>query len=114
MVVGVHDDLVVTRESIHKAKEFMVGCGVYYKVDPRQRETIFRACLIDVSKVDAESPFAVRFFDEYDVGQPFMVLHFSDCPCLEELADLLIYCFLSFWSKTPSFLLDRFEGWTEV
>ena len=30
------------------------------------------------------------FFDEYDVGQPFRVLHFSDRPCLEEFADLLI------------------------
>ena len=35
LVVGVHADLVVTGESIHKAKEFMAGCGVYYKVDPR-------------------------------------------------------------------------------
>ena len=63
-------------------------------------------CTIDVSKVDAESPFVVLFFDEYDVGQPFRVLHFSDCPCLEELVNLLIYRFLSFWSETPSFLLN--------
>ena len=57
-------------------------------------------------------PFA--FFDEYDVGQPFRVLHFSDRPCLEELADLLINRFLSFWSEAPSFLLNWFEGWTDV
>ena len=98
MVVGVHADLVVTGESIHKAEEYMADCGVYYKVDSRQRETIFRACSIDVSKVNVELPFAVHFFDEYDVGQPFMVLHLFDCPCLEELVDLLIYHFLSFWS----------------
>ena len=35
LVVGVHADLVVIGESIHKAEEFMAGCGVYYKVDPR-------------------------------------------------------------------------------
>ena len=46
----------------------MAGCGIYYEVDPWQRETIFWACSIDVSEIDAESPFAVRFFDEYDVG----------------------------------------------
>ena len=87
----------------------MAGCGVYNEVDPWQRETIFWACSVYVSEVDAEPPLVVRFFDEHDVGQPFKILHFSDCPCLEELTDLLIYCFLSFWSETP-FLLDWFEG----
>ena len=76
--------------------------------------TIFWACSVDVSEVDAKSPFAVCFFDEYDVGKPFRVLHLSNCPCLEELADLLIDRFLSFWNETPSFLLDWFEGWTDV
>ena len=114
MVVGIHADLVVAGESIHKAEEFMAGCGIYYEVDTRWRETIFRACSVDVSEIDAESPFAVRFFDEDDVGQLFRVFHFSDRTCLEELADLLINRFLSFWGETYSFLLDWFEGWTDV
>ena len=114
MVIGIHADLVVAGESIHETDEFMAGCGIYYEVDPWQRETIFWACSVDVSEVDAESPFSIRFFDEYDVSQPFRVLHLSDRPCLEELADLLIDCFLSFWSETPSFLLDWFEGWSDV
>ena len=105
MVVGIHADLVVAGESIHETEEFMACCGIYNEVDPWQMETIFWACLVDVSEVDAESPLAVRFFDEYDVSKPFRILHFSDCPCLEELADLLIYCFLSFWSETPLFCL---------
>ena len=109
LVVGVHANLVVIGESIHKSEEFMAICGIYYKVDPRKREAIFRACSINVSKVDVESPFVVRFFDEYDVGQPLRVLHFSDRTCLEELSDLLINRFLSLWSQTPSFLLDGFE-----
>ena len=92
----------------------MAGYGIYYEVDPWQRETVFWACSVDVSEVDAESPFSVRFFDEYDVGQPFRLLHLSDFPCLEELANLLIDCFLSFWSKTPYFLLDLFKRWTDV
>ena len=74
----------------------MARCGIYNEVDSWQRETIFWACSVDVSEVDAESPLAVRFFDEYDVGQPIRILHFSDCLCLKELADLLIYCFFSF------------------
>ena len=74
----------------------MARCGIYNEVDSWQRETIFWAWSVDVSEVDAESPLAVRFFDEYDVGQPIRILHFSDCLCLKELADLLIYCFFSF------------------
>ena len=92
----------------------MADCGIYDEVDPWQRETIFWACSVDVSEVDAESPLVVRFFDKYDVGQPFGVFHFSDCSCLEELADLLVDRFLSFWSKALSLLLDWFEGWTDV
>ena len=81
----------------------MADGGIQYEVDSRQRETIFWACSVDVSEVDVESPLVIRFFDEYDVGQPFRVLHLSDCPCLEQLADLLVDCFLTFRSKAPSF-----------
>ena len=96
MVVEIHVDVVVAREGIHETEEFMAGCGIHYEVDSWQRETIFWACSVDVSEVDAESPLAVRFFDEYGVGQPFRVLHLSYCPSLEELVDLLVDRFLSF------------------
>ena len=74
----------------------MAGGGIYNEVDSRLRETIFWACSVDVSEVDAESPLAVCFFDEYDVSQPFRVFHLSDCPCLEEFADLLVDGLLPF------------------
>ena len=106
--------MVVAEESIHETEEFMASCGVYYEVDLWQRETIFWACSVDVGEVNAESPLVVLFFDEYDVGQPFKVLHISDCPCLEELADLLVDYFLPFWSEAPFFFLDWFERWTDV
>ena len=92
----------------------MADCGIYDEVDSRQRETILWACSVDVSEVDAESPLAVCFFDEYDVGQPFRIFHLSDCPCLEEFADFLIDRFLPFWCEAPSLLLDWLEGWTYV
>ena len=112
MVVGIHADLVVAGESIHEAKEFKAGCGIYYEVDLRYRETIFRACSVDVSEINVESPFALLFFDKYNVGQPFKVFHFSDRTCLEELADLLINRLLSLWGETSSFLLNWFAGCT--
>ena len=84
----------------------MVGCGIYNEIDLWHGKAIFWACSVDVSEVDAKSPLSVCFFYEYDVGQQFRVLHLSDCPCLEELSDLLVDCFLPSRSKAPSFLLD--------
>ena len=74
----------------------MAGCGIYDEVDSRQRETIFWACSVDVSEVDAKPPLSVCFLDEHNVGQQFWVLHLSDCLCLEEFADLLVDRFLPF------------------
>ena len=96
LVIWIHADLVVAGESIHKTEEFMAGYDIYDEVDSRQRETIFWACSVDASEVDAESPLAVRFFYEYVVGQPFRIFHFSDCSYLEEFADLLVDRFLPF------------------
>ena len=92
----------------------MAGYGIYDEVDSWQRETIFWACSIDVSEVDAEPPLAVCFFNEYDVGQPFRIFHLSNYPCLEEFSDLLVDRFLPFWRKAPSLLLDWLEGWADV
>ena len=92
----------------------MADCGIYDEVDSWQRETVFWAFSIDVSEVDAESPLAVSFFDQYDVGQPLRVFHFSDCSCLEELADLLVDRFLPFWSEASPLLLDWLKGRADV
>ena len=88
----------------------MACCGIHDEVDPRQREVVLRACFVDVNEVDIESPLAIFFFDEHDVSQPLRILHLPDYSCLEEVADLLVDGFLSFWHEAPSLLLDRFEG----
>ena len=106
MVAGVHTDLVVSQEGVHEAEEFVTGRSVYYEINPRQREAILWAGPIDVCEIDAKLPLSVCFFDKNNVGQPFRVLYFSDCLCLEELTDLFIDRLLSFWGKTPSLLLD--------
>ena len=114
LVVWVHTDLVVAEEGVHKTKEFMAGCGVHDEVDPWQREAVLWACFVDVSEVDIESPIAICFYDEYDVGQPLRILYLPDHSCLEEFANLLIDGFLSFWHEAPPLLLDRFEGWADI
>ena len=46
----------------------MASSGIYDEVDSRQGETVLWARFVDVSEVDVESPLAIFFFDEYDVG----------------------------------------------
>ena len=110
MVAGVHTDLIVTRESVHEAEEFVTGRSVYYEINPRQGEAILLVGLIDVFEIDAKPSLVVFFFDENNVGQPFWVLYFSDYLCLKELTDLFIDRLLSFWGKTLSLLLDWLTG----
>ena len=74
----------------------MTGRSVIYEINPRLREAILWAGPIDVCEIDAKSSLAVCFSDENNVGQPFQVLYFSDCLCLEELTDLFINRLLSF------------------
>ena len=88
----------------------MACCGVHDEVDPRQREAVLWACFVYISEVDAESPLAICFFDEYDVSQPLRILYLPDRSFLEKFADLLIDGFLPFWLEAPSLLFDRFEG----
>ena len=114
LVVWVHADLVVAGEGIHKIDEFMVGSCIHDEVDSLQRETVFWACFVDVSEVDAESPLAVFFFDKYDVGQLFRIFHLSDCSRLKEFVDLLVDRFLPFWCEAPPFLFYWLERWTDV
>ena len=114
LVVWVHIDLVLAGEGIHETEEFMAGCGVYDEVYPRQRETVLWTCFVDVSEVDTESPLAICFFDEYDVGQPLRILYLPDRSCLEEFVDLLIDGFLSLWREAPPLLFDWFEGRADV
>ena len=110
MVARVHTDLVVAREGVHEAEEFVTGRNVYYEINPRQGEAILWAGLVEVCEIDAKSPLIVCFFDENNVGQPFQVLYFYDCLCLEDLTDLFIDRLLSFWGKTPALLLDWLIG----
>ena len=49
MVVGIHTDLVVAREGVHEAKEFMTGSGVHYEVNRGRGKLSFgQALLISV------------------------------------------------------------------
>ena len=107
MVNGIHADLIVAGECIHKTEEFVARGGIHDEVDPWQREADLWACFIYVSEVDTESPLAVCFFNEHNISQPFRIFYLPDCSCLEELADLLVDGFLPLWHEALALLLER-------
>ena len=88
----------------------MSGSGIYDEVDSWQGEAVLWACFIYVNEVDTESPLAIGFLDEHNIGQPLGIFYFSYCSCLEEFADFLVDGFLSLWREASAFLFNRFEG----
>ena len=60
-VSRVHEDLVVSREGVQEGEHPLPSNGIHNLIYPRQRETIFWACIIEVGVVDAYPPFAFLF-----------------------------------------------------
>ena len=114
MVAGVHSDMIIARESIHKAEELVASSGVHYEVDLGQGKAIFRASPVNIGKVNAESPFSFCLLNENHISQPVGIIYFSDSSGLEEFVDLFIDRLLLFWGKTSSFLFDEFEGGNDI
>ena len=59
MVVGVHSDLIITRESVHEAEDPVASSGVHYEVDLGQGKAIFRASPVNIGKVNADLMFSI-------------------------------------------------------
>ena len=114
MVAGVHSDLIITRESIHKAEEFVASSGIHYEVDSGQGKAIFQASPINIGKVNTELPLAICLLDMNHISQPVGIVYFLDSSGLEEFSNLLVDRLLPFWGKTSSFMFDRFEGGNDI
>ena len=114
MVVGVHFDLIITRESVHKAEELVANSGVHYEIDPGYGKAVFRAGSVHISKINAKSPLAILLLDEDNIIQPVGIIYFLNSSGLEEFADLLVDRLLPFWGETSSFLFNEFEGGGDI
>ena len=95
LVVGVHYDLIITRESVHEAEELVASSGVHYEVGLGQGKAIFRASPVNINKANAESPFSICLLDENHISQLVRIIHFSDSSSLEEFAELFVDRLLS-------------------
>ena len=96
MVVGVHSDLIITRESVHEAEELVTSSDVHYEVDSGEGKAIFRASPVNIGKVNAELPFSICLLDKNHISQPVEIINFSDNLGLEEFVDLFVDRLLPF------------------
>ena len=67
MIVGV---------TVEEGEEFAVNDGVYNLVYPRQIEGVFRAVFVEISVINAYSPFFILFLNKNWVRQPLRMIHF--------------------------------------
>ena len=54
--------LVIVRVTVEEGEQFIASGGVYNLVYPRQTEGLFRALFIEISVINAHSPFFILFF----------------------------------------------------
>ena len=59
LICVIHLYLIVSGESIYKAKQLVSHSGIYQLVNVRQRVAIFRVTLIQIREVYTHSPFTV-------------------------------------------------------
>ena len=96
MVVGVHSDMIIARESVYEVEELVASSGIHYEVDSGQGKAIFRASSVNIGKVNVELPFSICLLDENHINQLVGIIYFSDNSGLEEFADLFVYRLLPF------------------
>ena len=68
----------------------MASSDIHYDIDSRQGKAIFRASSVNISKVNAESPFAICLLDKNHISKPAGIIYFSDNSGFEEFVDIFV------------------------
>ena len=55
---------MITGVIVEEGEEFAAGGGVYNLIYPRQTEGVFRAVFVEISVINAHSPFFILFLNE--------------------------------------------------
>ena len=78
LVFLLHVYLVIAGEAVEERHDLASGRAIDYFVDPRQREIVLWAGLIETGEVYAHSPFPAFFLHHYNIGEPRGVSHWLD------------------------------------
>ena len=84
-----HGDLVVSGEGIQEGDHSLSGGGVYNLVYPRQRETVFWTCIIEVGVIDTHPPLTFLFGYYYHICYPIRIFHLLNEFGLQQLVNLI-------------------------
>ena len=68
--------LVIAGVTVEEGEEFTAGGGVYNLIYSRQTEGVFRAVFVEISVINAHSPFFILFLNKNWVCQPLNMIHF--------------------------------------
>ena len=98
LIVGGQGNLMITLESIHKAHPWVPIRGIYQLIDLRHGEWVFRACLVQISKINTHPSFAILLFYHHGIRS-----------CLLQPLNLLPNGFDVLLSRSPRLLLLRRE-----
>lgn len=90
LVGRVERNLVISLRCIHHAQHLRTRRRVGQLVDSWKGVMIFWTCLVQVTEVNAHSPFVLGLLDLDIVGQPLWVNYLSDVTGLEEHLDFLL------------------------
>ena len=66
--------------------------------------------MVEICKIHTHVPFPVGLFDHDNVGQPLGIIDFLDESNCQKLIYFFHNCFVLFWGKNLSFLLDGLLG----
>jgi len=59
--------LVIARVTVEEGEEFLAGDGVYNLIYPRKTEGVFRVVLVEISVINAHSPFFILLLNKNGV-----------------------------------------------
>ena len=83
LVFFLEGNLVIAGVTVEETEQFTAGGGVYNLVYPRQTEGVFRAVFVEITVINAHSPF-ILFLNKNWVCQPLRMIHFfNKSGCLE-------------------------------
>ena len=110
LVCLVHPYLIVSRESIHKAKQLVSHSGIYQLVNARQWVAILGASLIQIGKVYTHSSLTICLLDHYYIGQPVWIINLSNELRYDQLLHFFFNSIVSLRSKHPFILSYKLRG----
>jgi len=93
LVIMVHLNLIVSRESVHEGHPFKPTRVVDHDIRDWKGELIFRTCLIQITKINANSDLRILLSDGDDISHLIRVLFFPDEIGVYKLLDFRLDCF---------------------